>query len=212
MTKEHIEASIQKALNGASGMDASVHYVRGFSTYTIRELFHAICDTGEPIKYLEIGLFCGATFCSTFNENATCIGIENHSQDFSAGFDLVKQELKENVEKFKDKAKEVAVIYEDCFDMDKSLIPDDIDIYFFDGFHSEPSQRKALPEFLDKMADRFVWIVDDYSWNYVKEGTENGLLELKDKIEIEKSWVLGEGGHNHPIWHNGLIIYLINKK
>lgn len=212
ITSEHIENSINKALNGVSGIDQRVLHCRGFSTFTIRSLFNSLCNTGEPITYLEVGLFCGATFCASFNKNTISIGIENHSQDFSAGFDQVKQELKDNVENLKELGKEVKVIYEDCFAMDKSVLPDDIDIYFFDGFHSEETQRKALPYFLDKMANRFIWVVDDANWDYVKEGTLNGLEELKDKIEIEKEWMLGENCHNHPIWHNGILIYLINKK
>lgn len=212
MTQEHIENAIQKALNGNTGIDYSVLQIRGFSTFTIRSLFHALCDTGEPLTYLEVGLFCGATFCASFNKNTTSIGIENHSQDFSAGFDQVKHELKENVENHKVLSKEVKVIYEDCFDMDKSLLPENIDIYFFDGFHSEETQRKALPYFLDKMADKFIWVVDDANWDYVGMGTRMGLSDLAEKIEIEKSWMLGENCHNHPIWHNGVLIYLINKK
>lgn len=212
ITAEHIESSINKALNGVSGIEPQVLNVRGFSTFTIRSLFHALCDTGEPLTYLEVGLFCGATFCSSFNKNTTSIGIENHSQDFSAGFDQVKQELKDNVENLKGLGKEVNIIYEDCFEMDISVLPDNIGIYFFDGFHSEDTQRKALPYFLDKMADKFIWVVDDANWDYVASGTKLGLKDLEDKIEIEKSWILGEDCHNHPIWHNGVFIYLINKK
>lgn len=212
ITAEHIEQSINKALNGVSGIEPQALQCRGFSTFTIRSLFHALCDTGEPLTYLEVGLFCGATFCASFNKNTTSIGIENHSQDFSAGFDVVAQELKDNVENLKELGKEVKVIYEDCFEMDTSVLPNDIDIYFFDGFHSEETQRKALPYFLDKMANKFIWVVDDYSWDYVKEGTDNGLKEVEDKIEIEKQWVLGEGCNNHPIWHNSVLVLLINKK
>ena len=213
MTQSHIEKAIVDALSGTSGVDPEVLNVRGFSTRTIRELFHALCNREEPTTYLEIGLFCGATFCSTFNKNTTCIGIENHSQDFSAGFDQVKLELKENVEKFKDKAKEVKVIYEDCFSIDKSILPDNIDIYFYDGWHSEEMQAKALPYFLDKMANKFIWVVDDANWDYVASGTNIGLSELQGKIEIEKVWTL-RGYHlqNDPVWHNGVFIYLINKK
>lgn len=213
MTQSHIQQAVDNAVAGNSNLTEEVLAVRGFSTKTIRNIFNGLCNTEYPITYLEVGLFCGATFCSSFNKNATCIGIENHSQDFSAGFDLVKQELKENVEKFKDRAKEVKVLYEDCFAMDKSLLPDNIDIYFYDGFHSENLQRKALPYFLDKMANKFIWVVDDFNWDYVKSGTDLALNDLKDQIQVEQCWLL-RGYHlqNDPIYHNGLCIYLINKK
>lgn len=208
---EHIEKSIADAVNGKSNLDENVLGVRGFSTPTIRHLFNNLCNIEG--KYLEIGLFCGASFCASFNKNCESIGVEDHSQDFSEGFDKVKKELKENVENFKDRAKEVTVHYADCYNMDKSVIPNDIDIYSYDGWHSEQHQRKALPEFIDKMSSKFIWIVDDINWDYVKSGTDLALSDLGDKIEIEGCWIQ-RGYHlqNDSVWHNGVAIYLINKK
>ena len=212
ITQKHIEDSIQNALEGKSNLTPEILAVRGFSTPTIRHLFNNLCNI-ENGNYLEIGLFCGATFCSSFNANTVSIGIENHSQDFSAGFDIVKKELEENFNKFSERAKDAHIFYEDCFEIKKLDYPFAFDIYFFDGFHSFETQAKALPHFLDNMADRFIWIVDDFNWDYVAAGTNAALEELKDKIEIEKAWVLrGHYLQNDPIWHNGAVIYLINKK
>ena len=212
MTIEHIEKSIADAVAGKSNLTPELLSIRGFSTPTIRMLFNNLCNTGKPITYLEIGLFCGASFCASFNENCTSVGVEDHSQDFSEGFDKVKQELKDNVEAFSGRGNDVKVHYADCFNMDKSVLPK-IDIYSFDGFHSFDTQYKALPEFLDYMKDKFVFLCDDYSWGYVKEGTDKAMydLTLSGKIKIEAKWVLGEGCHNHPIWHNSVAVYLINK-
>lgn len=211
ITAEHIQSSIDNAIAGKSNLTPEILAVQGFSTPTLRMLFNNLCNIDGT--YLEIGLFCGASFCSSFNHKCTSIGIEDHSQDFSAGFEEVKKQLKDNVEQFKDRAKEVKVHYADCYSMDKSVIPDNIDIYSYDGFHSEEMQAKALPEFFDKMADKFVWIVDDINWDYVASGTNIALESLKDKIEIEKVWMLrGYQLQNDPIWHNGAVIYLINKK
>ncbi len=210
ITVEHIQQSIDNALAGKSNLNEDRLGIRGFSTPTIRHLFSNLTDIDGT--YLEVGLFCGASFCASFNKNCTSIGIEDHSQDFSAGFEQVKKELKENVDRFSHLAKEVQVHYVDCFKMDKSVLPK-IDIYSFDGWHSFETQKKALPEFLENMNDRFVFLVDDFSWSYVKEGTDAGFELIKDKIEIEKVWVL-RGYHleNDPIWHNSVAIYLINKK
>lgn len=211
MTVEHIEKSIESALSGKSKLTQDILNIRGFSTPTIRHLFNNICNL-EKGNYLEVGLFCGATFCSSFNEDTVSIGIENHSQDFSIGFDKVKEELEINFKKYSHKAKDAHVFYGDCFDESTLLYPFGFDVYFFDGFHSEETQSKALPYFLDNMANKFVFIVDDFSWSYVKDGTLKGFENLKDKIEIEKEWILGEGLQNSSVWHNGVAIYLINKK
>lgn len=211
ITKEHINNAIEKAQRGESNLTKEVLDVRGFSTPTIRHLFNNLCNIDG--KYLEVGLFCGASFCASFNKNCESIGVEDHSQDFSEGFEKVKQELKENVEKLKDRAKEATVHYADCYNMDKSVLPDSIDIYFYDGWHSEEMQAKALPHFLDKLANKFIWVVDDANWDYVASGTNIGLNSLADKIEIENVWMLrGYNLQNDSIWHNGVFIYLINKK
>src|SRR3990167_3448311 len=212
MTSEHIENSISKALKGELNLTQEILNIRGFSTATIRCLFNCLCDTAESITYLEVGLFAGASFCSSFNKNCTSIGIEDHSQDFSAGFDQVKKELKENVDKFSDKAKEVHVHYVDCFKMDKSVLPK-IDILYYDGEHSFENTAKSLPAFIDVVADKAIVIYDDVSWTPVWQGIDKALSDLKDKIKVEKVWVLrGYYPENDSIWWNGINIYLINKK
>ncbi len=211
ITQAHITDSIEKALRGESNLTPELLNIRGFSTPTIRHLFNNLCDIDGT--YLEVGLFCGASFCASFNKHCTSIGVEDHSQDFSAGFEQVKQELKDNFNKFQDIAREAHIHYADCFAMDKSVLPNDIDIYCYDGFHTEEHQAKALPYFFDKMAKRFIWVVDDFNWQIVADGTNRGIEELKDKMDIEKVWVLrGYNLQNDPIWHNAIAIYLINKK
>jgi len=211
ITVEHIQKSVDNAIAGISNLTPEILAVQGFSTPTIRHLFNNLCNIDGT--YLEIGLFCGASFTSSFNPNCVSIGIEDHSQDFSAGFDEVKKQLKDNVEQFKDRAKSVEVHYADCFAMDKSILPDNIDIYSYDGWHEETKQYKAIVDYFDKMADKFILLVDDTAWDIVSRGTDLALEELKDKIDIEKVLVL-RGYHlqNDPIWHNGVNIYLINKK
>ena len=212
ITQQHIDSSITAALSNDS-LPQYVYDVRGFSTKFMRNLFHEICNIPTGCTYLEIGLFCGGTFLSSFNKNTVSIGIENHSQDFSEGFDLVKKELKENVENHKWWGKEVQVHYDDCFNMDLSKLPDNIDILCYDGHHDEIYQEKALPHFFDKMANRFIMIVDDWAWDSVFNGTNKGLSALADKLEVERVWPLrGYSLHNDPVWHNGVGIFLINKK
>lgn len=126
MTIEHIQQSIQKALGGYPNLTDELS-IRGFSTPTQRRLMANLCENASI--YLEVGLYCGATFCSSFNKGLTAIGIENYSQDFSVS--TVKDELTENLSKFSDNAKEAKVYYEDCYKMDLSALPKNIDILYF---------------------------------------------------------------------------------
>lgn len=210
MTVEHINLSIKRALEGQSNLSQSQLAVRGFSTPTIRRLFSNLCNL-ENGTYLEVGLFCGATFISSFNSGMTCIGIENYSQDFSVA--TVKEELEKNISDHSDRAKEVHVLYEDCFAVDKIKLPTDIDIFYYDGEHSAINTAKALPLFIDKMKDTFIYIVDDVRWSSVMSGLIYGFELVKDKCDIIQEWWLhGEQLNDDPIWHNSVAIFLIKKK
>ncbi len=210
VNQEHIEESINKALLGQSNLTQDVLNIRGFSTPTIRHLFNNICNI-ENGTYLEIGLFCGGTFCSSFNKDTISIGIEDFSQDF--GVNTVADELPKNINENWRSAKDVHLFNADCFKIESIEYNSGIDVYFFDAEHSKESQAKALPHFIKYMSDKFIYIVDDYNWALVNEGTAEGFETLKGEIEIEKSWVL-KGGllQDDPIWHNGVAIFLINKK
>ncbi len=210
MIQEHIQQSIDNAVAGKSNLTQEILNIRGFSTPTIRHLFNNLCNIEG--NYLEIGLYCGASFVSAFNDGCNCIGIENHFQDFGEGFELVAQELKDNINTFSGRAKDVKVHYDDCFTMDKSVLPK-IDILYYDGFHGFDETAKSLPAFIDNLADKAIVLYDDVSWKQVWQGIDKALFDLKDKIEIEKCWSLrGYYPENDAVWWNGLNVYLINKK
>jgi hypothetical protein len=208
ITKEHVDKSIENALSGKSNLTEQQLNVRGFSTNTIRYLFNNICNINGT--YLEVGLFCGGTFVSSFNENLNAIGIENYAQDFSVS--SVKEELQANLLSNVTRAKSVKLFYEDCFSIQSDWLPRDIDILFYDGHHDEEFQAKALPYFIDNMANTFLYIADDAHWKSVIDGTAKGIESLIGKIRIDEHWVLsGERDNDDPIWHNGVIMFLISK-
>jgi hypothetical protein len=170
---------------------------------------HELCK--EAKTYLEVGLYCGATFVSSYNPKLRAIGIENYSQDFSVS--TVKQELEFNLETFKGLAESVVIYWDDCFKVDREFLSKDIDIFYFDGTHDFDSQRKAFPYFIDNLSDTALIIIDDISWDVVKAGTEAGLKDIEDKVTIEKTWELrGQRPNDDPQWHNGINLYLIKKK
>lgn len=211
ISAEHIQLSIQRAIEGQSNLSPDIHNIRGFSTPTIRRLVNNLCQ--EADVYLEVGLYCGATFCSSFNPQCVSIGIEDHSQDFSAGFDNVKKELKENVSKFLDRAEEVHIHYEDCFKIDKTKLHADIDILYYDGEHGAINTAKALPWFFDNMANTFLLIADDVRWSSVMAGLIYGFEVVKEKCEIVQEWWLhGEQPNDDPVWHNSVGLFLVKRK
>jgi hypothetical protein len=64
------------------------------------------------------------------------------------------------------------------------------------------------------MADRFVYVCDDYShpdFHAVKEGTLAGLSEVQDQFKVIKDWELWEEGEGSVRWWNGVYCALIEK-
>ena len=205
---EHIDESIRKSTQDVTSLDNGILVVGGYSTPTMRRLFNNLCNTSGT--YLEVGLWMGGTFVSSFNKDMVSIGIEDYSQDF--GVVGVKEHLERNVVAFSERAKEIYIHNEDCFKIDLKLLPDNIDIFFYDGNHGEESQAKALPYFINKMADKFIYIVDDFNWEQVSKGTNIGLRSLVNEVNIERTWALrGYALTEDEVWHNGVAIYLINK-
>lgn len=208
ITQQHVEQSINDSILGKSNLTGRQLSVEGFSTATMRHLFNNLCNIEGT--YLEAGLFCGGTFVSSFNDKLVSIGVEDYSQPF--GVNEVKSKLERNIEENKHISKDAVVHFEDCFSIDKSKLPSNIDILFYDAQHDELSQSKALPHFFDNMNNVFLYIVDDYNWVDVFNGTNTGLCIMKDKLNVVKKWELcGKSRNDDPIFHNGIGLFLIEK-
>lgn len=207
----HIAESIGRALLGESYLDPDVLKINGFATSAMRHLFSNLCHVKDA-AYLEVGTLCGATFVAAFNNNPIhAIGIDNFSQPFDQT--EVRRQLRENIERWSGSAKSVEFKDVDCFaNVPAESFGRPIDIYYYDGEHSYDNQARALPAFFHVLADQFIHIVDDFQWDDVKRGTEDGMKALHPYLKIEQEWHLdGERMHDDPVWWNGVAIYLCSK-
>lgn len=210
--RKHVDQSIARALNHDSSIDESVLSLTGFSTGVMRRLVSNLSHlpTENPV-YLEIGLFAGASFCSAMSNNPrlTAIGIDNFSQDF--GRPEVRAELTVNFDRYSPACREASLRDADCFSFDPKTLPA-VDVFFFDGEHSQDSQTRALPYYLDAMAPLFIFMVDDANWIPVSEGTRISFQQLRKKVRIEHHRHLsGAQPNDDPIWHNGVDVYVCSK-
>lgn len=214
MTPEHIDSSIARALKGESGLDPDVIKIHGFSTPTMRHLFNNLCHL-EDIAYLEIGVFKAASFVAAFNNNpgVGAFGVDDFSQDFSQK--NVREKCLANIEKWKHTGGFVKFIEGDCFALAEDAYGDErikFDIFTYDGRHDTLPTAQALPAFFNLLADRFIYIVDDCSWETVADGSKQGFEALAGKVRIDQEWKLfGARRNDDKIWHNGLAIYLCSK-
>jgi hypothetical protein len=214
LTVEHINDAIAHALANESRLTSKVLEIHGFATPTMRRMFSNLCNL-DGLRYLEVGVYCGATFISAYHGNPIhAVGIDNFSQTWTPGRDIKAEFAQNNIDFLNPETKSVRFFCDDCFN--PALLPQigtGVDIFYFDGDHSKSAQANALPHFLQILSDIFLFIVDDFNWPDVKWGTEAGFDMLLNKLDVIREWKLvGEKDADDPIWHNGVCLYLCHKK
>jgi hypothetical protein len=92
------------------------------------------------------------------------------------------------------------------------LVKKEIDVYFFDGPHSEEDHYDGVRVINSLNYESLLFIVDDWNWDTVRLGTLRGLESLDAKIvgRIEifpSASTLGR----HSRWHNGYAFFVLEK-
>lgn len=192
----HVKQSIQLANNNESKLNAELLAYKGMSGIKGRHLLNNICNRIN-CRYLEIGIFQGSTFFSALYKNKiNAVGIDNWSE--FTHYPESKTKFFTNLDTYKGN-NTVTVLDQDCWTATENDAIDNINVYFYDGGHSEESQYRALKEFFPKMADTFVVLIDDYTKikgrTAVVNGTTRALNELP--VEILFSQILGP-----EVWEN----------
>jgi hypothetical protein len=207
-TKEDSKA----AHNGMSHVADWVYGIGGFSPKFQRDLINNLCCGQEA--YLEIGLFRGGTFCAAAsgNDGVFCTGIEDFSQPF--GEEGVKEDLINNIHRVNSEGGNALMCEEDCWSWAQDAPNDVFNVGFYDGNHSYDNQFQALQHFLHTMKKEFVWLVDDFSWDDVQRGTRDSLdlLQSKGKITQHFEMVWHVPQNEHPLYHNGIAVFVLEKK
>lgn len=208
MTIENVESAIRRAKAHDSLLDQSVLDMKGFSTGVMRRMISNLCE--HALAYLEVGAYCGATACAAINNKQ----IETYIfEDFSQAFGDpdVRLQLERNMLDVRKTGGVCTCWFKNYLTHEHAFeIPPEI--YFFDGEHSRESQAAALPWAFDRLAQRFLFIVDDSNWESVWHGTADGFKALEDKLNITHSWkLIGQQRQDDPVWWNGMALFLCEK-
>lgn len=207
MNVEHIERSIENAINNKSKVIPEILRLDGMSGNMVRHFLNNVANF-DGVNYLEIGSWKGSTILSASCYNTgKFTAIDNFSE-----FGGPKQELLANKNIFNLYCN-FDFIEGSCWEIDQSLIPEYINVYFFDGSHDYYSQKRAFTEFQGVFTSRFIAVIDDFNdkSGMVQKGTKDGIVESNLEILYEK--VVGaDRESDRQGWWNGLGIYLLEKK
>ena len=208
--KTLIETSFQNAENNISKITNDIIKMEGMSGTKTRHFYNNLLNT-EDARYLEIGTWKGSSVCSAMCGNkAKVVCIDNWSE-----FGGPKAEFLVNFEKFKGE-NDATFIENDCYKIDVSVLPK-FNIYMYDGNHSHDSHYNALFHYYNCLDDIFIFIVDDWNWKGVRDGTINSIQKLNLKVLYEKAirltWddsVTPEPGLSNN-WWNGIYVAILQK-
>lgn len=204
----HVKQSIQNAEKGVSKLSPEILGIEGMSTSKVRHLLNNLCSMPNT-QYLEIGCWKGSTWVSALYGNGSSINNATAIDNWSE-FGGPEQDFLNNTSYFLNGIK-YQYYSVDSFNLDvKKAIPNPVNVYFYDGNHSELAQEMALTYYDSILADEFILIVDDWNWHTVRQGTHNAINKLNYRVVASFDLPARYNGDQEN-WWNGLYVAVIRK-
>ena len=207
----HLEKCYNDTVHGRTKINNEISSLPGMSGLLTR-IFYNNLLTMEDSRYLEIGTYAGSSLCSAMYGNKANITVIDNWSEFGG-----KDEFYTNFNNHKGE-NNVQIIDDDCFSEDIiSKLKFKYNIYLYDGNHSSESHRKALTHFIDALDDTFIFVIDDWNWAKVREGTMKGIEECNLKILKKLEVRLTDDDEHTPqllaklTWHNGIACFVLKK-
>lgn len=206
----HVQKSIELAEQKISKLSDTILEVSGLTSHQVKHLLNNLCSMPGN-NYLEIGIWKGSTFTAAIYNNSDSIkhavGIDNWSE--LGGAKTARGECIKNLKLIE--GAPFRFYEHDAFTIDKSILFNGpVDIYFYDGEHTEEAQEKAFTYYDSILAPSFIALVDDWNFPSVPVGTKAAFEKLGYTILFER--VL-PARYNQDVdqWWNGLYIAVIRR-
>lgn len=211
---EFVHRCIINASNYASKLNYEILSMEGMSGFMTRHFYNNLLEHPEGARYLEIGTWKGSSVCSAMYKNkANVVCIDNFSE-----FSGPKAEFLENFEKYKGE-NNARFVEGDCFEIDPSTLGEKFNIYVYDGAHEYEDHYKALTHYISCLDDTFIFVVDDWNWKKVRDGTLDAIRDLNLKVRFRKEIRLTPDDSHTPYeaggrftWHNGIGVFVLSKQ
>ena len=218
---DHVYNSILRAREGKSKIDClegvDILEYEGYTGTCTRHLYNNICsyDKFDKVRYLEIGTWYGSSSISAIYKNKLdALFIDNWSQ-FSGDLGV----FKENIQKYLNRDTNCYFIEKDCWKVNlRSVNIKPVNVYLYDGGHSVLDHYRSLEYYYDVLDDVFIFMVDDWNWSGIRDGTMAGILKMGLHILFRhEEFVSEEDLRNMPdhngkrTWWNGVGIFVLSK-
>jgi len=209
--KQHIETAFEMAENKRSKITDELIQMEGMTGTKTRHFYNNLLNRPDA-RYLEIGTWKGSSVCSAMCGNrARVLCIDNWSE-----FGGPKEDFLRNFNKYKGD-NTANFIESDCYKVDTTKLPK-FNIYLYDGNHTKDSHYNALVHYYNCLDDIFIFIVDDWNWQAVRDGTYDSFKKLNLTRLYEKEIRLTQDDSHTPqplaseTWHNGIYVAILQKQ
>jgi hypothetical protein len=204
-------------------LDPRIFSLQGMSGFKYRIFANRLMSFPINSSYLEIGCWMGSTAISALYNNFDVVKkhwiIDNWSEWGNQG--RTRESFQKSWKEFIPDC-DPNMIDADCFAINpKDHGISDVDVYLFDGNHSEESHYKSLKHYYDCMADSFIFLVDDWyaamCGDGIREGTMRAIKDLNLKVRYQKEVsgpkerILDNGVGDAYSWWNGCGVFVLEK-
>ena len=206
--QQAVDAAFEIALRDSLVLPDWLMTLEGMSGRRFRNFLNSLCRMLPGATYLEVGSLFGSTACAALHGNAIrAVCIDNWSE-----FGGSPKRFLENVSRAQTESNRLRLIEADFRGVNFAEFGGSVDVYFFDGPHSELDQYDGIVRALPALKPEFVLIVDDYNWPQVRKGTRRALARAG--LVVKSGWEIRTTMNNtHPQqggattdWHNGYFI------
>lgn len=194
-----IKEAFERAENLQSKIPADyIPKLTGLSSPKIWHLLNNLCAQAD--SYLEIGTYMGSSLMAAlYGNSVSAVAVDNFCMK-----PKTRGHFFQNT-----KHLSFTFIEKDCFTIQHSELPA-IDLYFYDGEHSQDSQYKAIVHFLGSMKQEFIYVCDDWNNSPVREGTFQAIRDCKLEI-VEFHERRHETMKDKENWWCGIAVFKLKK-
>lgn len=226
ITKELVDASLEMADNENAKIGEREREIFGLSSTRLRCLLNNLCSP-KNTRYLELGVYKGATLLSAMANNPTCyaIGVENFTYDereptkrAKAGdiWHNMKSQLYANIDRYKDPDSSVNTdnikIVEQSFEKVAWNAHKDIDLCFFDiSPVNAETYRNFFIKVLPSLAKQATIVFSNYS-------NETHAKQIDDVLDTATGFTITHRNHrvsgglsDSTQYYSGVLIINIEK-
>lgn len=210
----HLESAFVLAQQNHSKITSTLSQMDGLSGVKTRHFYNNLCSI-NGVRNLQISSWSPSLICSALcgnNQNLmlTCIG------NFKGCDMRFKMEFESQFNKFKGNVN-ANLIDTDYFKLDTAALGK-FNIFVYDGNdHSIEAHVSALTHYYSVLDDIFIYVVENWNWASVREGTFKAFNDLKLNVVWGRDIRLTVDNTHTPIkmardtWWNGIGAFVLQK-